>query len=52
MQLIEIVRLTSQSRDILEVAILGGMRISMARVAVFSAATIVEFRGATSVFSL
>ena len=49
---IEIVRLTSQSRAIPEVAILGGKRISMARVAVFLAATIVEFRGATYVFSL
>ena len=50
--IIDIVRLTSQSRNIPEVAILGGKRISMARVAVFSAATIVEFRGATYVFSL
>ena len=49
---IEMVRLTSQSRDIPEVAILGGKRISMDIVAVFSTATIVEFRAATYVFSL
>ena len=49
---IEIARLTSQSRDIPEVVNLGGKRISMARVAVFSAATIVKFRAATYVYSL
>ena len=49
---IKIVRLTLQSSDIPEVAILGGKRISMARVAVFLAATIVEVRAGTYVFIL
>ena len=49
---IEIVRFTSQSHDITEVAILEYKRIRMSRVAVFSAVTILEFKGATSDFSL